>query len=879
MKLLFKIIGYTCISFVGLVVLVVIALQFISNDQYKVWITAAAGSATDRELAINGDFDLNIGTTISLLAQDVHFANAEWGTKDDMVSVDRLFVQLAFFPLLKGVLDFTVELDRPDILMETNEQGRGNWVFGTPEVVSEPEQAEETGDPFVFPIKPYIRNFEIKDFAFAFNDTTRGQDIKASIDVLRIFIDGNDIPLSIKATYQDVPVELAGTLGRIEEWYANKQTSISLQGKLNEAVVQVKGTAGPMQPDPDVRIDFLLSADNITTFSPFAGVSLPDIKGVDIKMTALAANGRMGAENIRIKLADPQVKVALNGTVANLSQLAGIDVSLEVIAPSTAALAHKAGLEIPELGALQLDGHLVSGKETLALEAMNGVLKSEGMETRITAVIADVAALAGLEATVESTLESLSPLTTLIDGELPETGPWTLNVQAKSDRVLTKAMMVTAHLDGEGIKTVIGATVPKITSPQIFEAQLSVEADSMSSLDGLLDKELPQEWPLKITGKASGQPGQYLVDEFLVLLGKGKIRADLSYTKPQKGENERPKLAGKMNIQDLDITPLFAVSTDEGEPGTGEEMLAEEVVEEIVEEESPSAKKLFSSEPLTVRVLQGYDFNLKLDATNFTLSKGFTVNSNIAVVLDKGLLKVDPLDIKGVTGGRGDGVLTLDARSPEAKLDIFLDFEDFVLPGIGGKFVLDVDLDGNGQSMAELMGTLNGRFIASLNDAPIGQSFLTRMGGGFLNQINPLTSKETILECAIIRCDVTDGMVDLHKKIAAQTTEVTWVGGGEVNLKTEELDLGFTSKPRKKLSALTHVGLAELIHVGGTLAEPNVGLNAMDVAGKYVGYTAFIATGGLSFLAQKMYDTRTANMNQCERILAEQDEQKQKKEK
>ena len=42
-----------------------------------------------------------------------------------------------------------------------------------------------------------------------------------------------------------------------------------------------------------------------------------------------------------------------------------------------------------------------------------------------------------------------------------------------------------------------------------------------------------------------------------------------------------------------------------------------------------------------------------------------------------------------------------------------------------------------------------------------------------------------------------DGLADFDEKLAAQLTEVTWRGGGEINLKTEELQVGIRPKPRK----------------------------------------------------------------------------------
>jgi uncharacterized protein involved in outer membrane biogenesis len=271
-------------------------------------------------------------------------------------------------------------------------------------------------------------------------------------------------------------------------------------------------------------------------------------------------------------------------------------------------------------------------------------------------------------------------------------------------------------------------------------------------------------------------------------------------------------------------------------------------------------------------VLRDYDVDFKINAQNMRIQNDVDMNAAVAVKLENGLLRVDPLDINQTNGGSGNGYLTLDARNQQAILDVAADFDDFVSPRFGGLFDLGIDLDGRGESLAELMGSLNGNFTASLQDVELEKNFMSQFGAGLLSNLNPLDSDTTTLECAVVRIDIKDGVADFHKKIAAQTTEVTWMGGGEINLKTEELDVGIAPKARGAISGLTNVGLASLVHIGGTLAEPKVGIDLADVAKKYAGYSAFIATGGLSFLAQKVVDTARANVDQCKRILGDLEE-------
>ena len=46
-----------------------------------------------------------------------------------MISVDNIEGELALFPLLRGILDLTLVVDKSDLLFETRNSGQGNWQF------------------------------------------------------------------------------------------------------------------------------------------------------------------------------------------------------------------------------------------------------------------------------------------------------------------------------------------------------------------------------------------------------------------------------------------------------------------------------------------------------------------------------------------------------------------------------------------------------------------------------------------------------------------------------------------------------------------------------------------------------------------------------
>lgn len=938
MKLLMKIVGWSTAGFAGLLIVCIIVIQSISNDQYKEWISDLAFSATGRQLVFDGDVNVHFGKKISFLAKEIRFANTEQGSRADMVTADRLLLQVALLPIFKGVLDFVIELDGPDILLETDSDGRGNWVFHD-SALKEPEPGQvlqETAGSFSLPLKPYIRNCEIKNLKFTFTDDVGDKQISADIETFKIFVDGGEIPLTVKAAYNGAPVELSGVLGRIDELHSNRQTEISLSGKLNSADLAINGSIGPLSPKLNAQVDLLLRADTISTFSPYAGITLPDLNGLDISLRAHTNGGNFVADDIKILLndeildlnitgkiedishveginlvteiysghldkvleeigvklsvalpaftsikgtvtgnleelslnsllaniKDEGITVNLNGQVTDLLALEGVGVNFEATADSIANISKFAGTELPELGSLQLAGKISSSEHSLRLESLEAIVVRQGMNTRVTAAVADLINVSGINATAHMEIESLSTLAPFTDVEIPQTGPWVLDITAAAAESKGAAEVV-ANLTSEGLKAVINANIPEIKDLAYLEASLSIDAESLAVIGEMVGKEIVDEGPVKLTAKAILQPDEYRVDDFKLTLGDSVVNAGLQYILP-KSRQDKPKFIGQLEINDLNLTKIFPANEDEN---LGEEKTPTVIAESESEATLTEDKKLFSNKPLSTGALQDYEVDLQVTTSNLTLSENFMVHGSLAVTLDQGVLKIGPLDLKGESGGSGESLIVLDASSQEANLDVKIKFDNFVSPRFGGNLDLDVDLDGKGGTIAAVMGSLDGQFIAALNDYKLNQSAMTQFGSGFFSRLNPIKNDTTILECAIVRFDAKDGMVDFTKKIAAQTTEVTWFGSGEINLKTEELDFGIHPQPRNALNSLTDLGLAKLVHIGGTLAEPSIGVDPKDVALKYGKYSAYIATGGLSWLAEKVLENRQSNVDQCQRIL------------
>lgn len=123
---LLKILGITVITLLAILVVIVVTIRVVPGNYYKDLISAAVKSSTGRELTI-GDLDVRLGSRVGFIATDVSLSNAPWGSRPQMFTGRLVAAELALRPLLSRVLDLRLVLKVPDLLLETDSDGQGNW--------------------------------------------------------------------------------------------------------------------------------------------------------------------------------------------------------------------------------------------------------------------------------------------------------------------------------------------------------------------------------------------------------------------------------------------------------------------------------------------------------------------------------------------------------------------------------------------------------------------------------------------------------------------------------------------------------------------------------------------------------------------------------
>jgi hypothetical protein len=118
-------------------------LASLDVDEYRSGIAQAAQDATGRVLKLEGPLSLAVSLTPTVSGEGISLANAPWGSRPQMMTLRRFEVQLQLLPLLFGDVQVNrLILIEPDILLETDAKGVGNWVF---ETAGKKEAAADSG--------------------------------------------------------------------------------------------------------------------------------------------------------------------------------------------------------------------------------------------------------------------------------------------------------------------------------------------------------------------------------------------------------------------------------------------------------------------------------------------------------------------------------------------------------------------------------------------------------------------------------------------------------------------------------------------------------------------------------------------------------------
>ena len=318
-------------------------------------------------------------------------------------------------------------------------------------------------------------------------------------------------------------------------------------------------------------------------------------------------------------------------------------------------------------------------------------------------------------------------------------------------------------------------------------------------------------------------------------------------------DGDRPKISGSITADVIDLTTLPPV------------------------EDAPVPEKLFPSEPLPMDALTSLDADIAVSVNRIVLKEDLAVTeSNTTLKLENGEFT------QTQTAQLGGGTLSSDVSlsAPTGSLSITAKVDGVSAETVAkdlkvtdvitqGDIGLDVALQGQGQSVAAMMASLDGSIMGGMGEARIRNEAINLAGADFISQLvsslNPFAAQEefTVAECTVVNFQVSDGIARTEKGIAFVTDRMEITSSGKIDLIEEKLDLNLRPKAKEGLG----VGMGKLtqaVKVTGPLSNPGIGIDVAGAAKTLGSIAGAFATGGASLLAEGALERGAAADDSCQ---------------
>ena len=271
--------------------------------------------------------------------------------------------------------------------------------------------------------------------------------------------------------------------------------------------------------------------------------------------------------------------------------------------------------------------------------------------------------------------------------------------------------------------------------------------------------------------------------------------------------------------------------------------------------------------------MPGVDLRIDL----LLLGAGKLLNVAAAVNADQGQIKTR-VDAQGTYGGIMRNFTQLDATGDSARLRLVGQLRDMhpqaLAQGIDDpkdipSTDLSLDISATGASPRQLAAGATGGVLFTQGAGKVNNGLLGTVSGDIFAQLagalNPFSESEEFSnwECSISKMDIGDGKAKVNQLIL-QGEKVMIVGGGDIDLQTEEIRIEFNTKPREGIGVSADMFVKPFVALRGTLASPAIGMNE---TGTLVTAGAAVATGGLSFLVKAAADRIGGVVDHCQQTL------------
>lgn len=282
-----------------------------------------------REFAIGGKFDLHLGRTIEIVAEDVSLQNADWAGDDDMVNLGRLEAHIDLRSLINGPIVIN-EIDVADASIRLTESvdHQSNWKldFLSDREPGAPESGERNS------VDWRVERVNIEKATLTFTTPYRPNAVVVRIDSLRRrHAADNRLHTTLTGAVNDRSILLTSTIGTWQSLLAGRDVSFDIEGQLDDIVVNGTGHIDDFRTPVRPSFEILVSGPDISNLSHMLGHGDAGVGPIDLRVSLTELDDQYLA--LRMGGVLGQTSVDAVGRLSDLSTLENTHMELNASGP------------------------------------------------------------------------------------------------------------------------------------------------------------------------------------------------------------------------------------------------------------------------------------------------------------------------------------------------------------------------------------------------------------------------------------------------------------------------------------------------------------------------------------------------------------------
>ncbi|MBF0332263.1 MAG: AsmA family protein [Alphaproteobacteria bacterium] len=358
----------------AVVVAFVAVVKSIDVNQYRAAIAGLVERSIGRPVAFEGAFSLELSLDPALVATEVTVANAPWGSRPEMVRIRRVEAHIGLVPLLmQKVRVERLVLVEPDILVETDAQGRRNWSLDAPP----PVQAAPAIDPAAAPIGFAVARLQIDKAEILSLNGGDGRRDHIKLDRLTMATEAPSAPVTLAGAgeWNGQRFDLSGVFGSLVEAQAGKPYPVKLNAKMGGLVAAIDGVVTDPRHARGWSAKLSLEGGEWADAALLAGRTDPKLG--PFRFAARLEQTSDGPTLLDVEAAVGRrdlVLVGAKGKVADPLGRKGFDLALTVESDRTAALSDLLGTAIPALPPVKISAAVTDAPEGWKLAGLRATV-------------------------------------------------------------------------------------------------------------------------------------------------------------------------------------------------------------------------------------------------------------------------------------------------------------------------------------------------------------------------------------------------------------------------------------------------------------------------------------------------------------------------